>query len=361
MRLLFKPDLEETLERYRRFHCSPGPGQVLIRVGIPVPDGTRAPKMNEWDWDTQLTEYLDQCIEASETAFEAKRGVRDDSIPVMATSFGIAALSAYVAGEVLPGEATSWTEPVIKDWADLDKLEIDENRVWFRRNVEATRYLSERGRGRFAVEPRTCLGPLDLANALRGNALFTDFYDHPAEVRRLLDFCVEAATAFIKAHQRVVEEVTCGSVPGRILAWGGQWLPGSAFAMSDDAPNLCSPALYRDFGYEYDQRLIHRFGGAFIHTHALGLHMVSEMMQLKGLRVLQISNDPGQPRPVERLEELINSSMACGAALHVACRPDELEYALKVALKGRIILDTSARDAADANEMVRMVRRYSET
>lgn len=47
----------------------------------------------------------------------------------------------------------------------------------------------------------TC-GPLTIAHALRGNELFTDFYDDPQYVQQLLDFITEATIARIHAHRQ---------------------------------------------------------------------------------------------------------------------------------------------------------------
>lgn len=52
-------------------------------------------------------------------------------------------------------------------------------------------------------------GPLTVATALRGNALWTDLYDDPEYVHRLLDFITTAIIARIRAHRRFfgLEEV----------------------------------------------------------------------------------------------------------------------------------------------------------
>ncbi len=76
----------------------------------------------------------------------------------------------------------------------------------------------------------TC-GILTVAHSLRGNALFTDFYDDPDYVHQLLKFITEATIARIRAHQR--------------LFGLGELAPSLFFA--DDSIQLISTKLLKEF------------------------------------------------------------------------------------------------------------------
>jgi hypothetical protein len=76
----------------------------------------------------------------------------------------------------------------------------------------------------------TC-GPLTLAHQLRGAELFTDFYDDPDYVHRLLDFLVEGTIARIRAHRRF---------------FGLDPVSPDLFLAEDDVP-LISPAALKEF------------------------------------------------------------------------------------------------------------------
>lgn len=76
----------------------------------------------------------------------------------------------------------------------------------------------------------TC-GPLTLAHQLRGTELFTDFYDDPDYVHRLLDFLVEGTIARIHTHRRF---------------FGLEPISPDLFMAEDDV-QLISPALLDEF------------------------------------------------------------------------------------------------------------------
>ena len=154
--------------------------------------------------------------------------------------------------------------------------------------VNAARYLSEKSEGRFLVSAYPNPSPLDVANLLRGNAIFTDVYEEPEQFRHLLDCCLAGAIT----NMRRIAQAT--SNPGGGTFAFNRWIPQGALLL-EDAADLISPKLYRDIGMPYTQRMIDDAGGAYLHHHSLGRHQYANMAQLRGLYVEQISSDPAPP------------------------------------------------------------------
>lgn len=108
--------------------------------------------------------------------------------------------------------------------------------------VRAIARMKERTTGAMLVEGWV-EGPCGASADLRGiNRLMLDFYDDPAFVRGLLDFCLELALRF-----------------GRAQAEAG----ADAIGVGDPAASLVGPAVYREFILDYQRRLVeglHGFG-----------------------------------------------------------------------------------------------------
>ncbi len=325
---------------------------MLVHVFVP-PDGAVPCDLRQYGFPdrAEVVRYVEAYIANRECFLRGRLAVRDDYVPDISVHYGIGIHSAYVAGCPVFGEDTSWSHPVIQSWDDLDGLALSEDNPWFQVVRQTAELFAERMGGQAGIATFYHFSPLDMANALRGNQLFLDLVDAPDQVARLLDFCTGAVIWLEERLWPIVGDL-CGGAP----LWGS-WLPGHGLMMSEDVANLCRATYYPRWARPWTQRVIDRFDGAFIHNHSLGLHDQPEIARLHGLRVLQISEDPRQPRPVEHLPHLIAQ---CGLLpLQISCRPEEVERAVEMARRGRVILQTYASSVDAANEIVAYVRNHS--
>lgn len=116
-------------------------------------------------------------------------------IPWMSADFGIAIHHAWVVEvPVQFAEWTSWAEHPLAGstgYERLNEIVYDRRNRRVQRMFEMVNYWRERAHRPYLIAGHYHFSPLDLANALRGDELFTDFYDVPDEVRALLDRCTE--------------------------------------------------------------------------------------------------------------------------------------------------------------------------
>lgn len=348
----YRPDIKQVVQRYRQLYASREPGSILIHVFVP-PDGEAPYDLREYRLPdlAENARFVERYIAHRECFLRGRLGVLDDYVPDIFIHHGIGIHSAYLAGDIQFSPDTSWSQPVIRQWSDLEGIRFSEGNPWFQVLRQTAEIYAQRLRGQVGIATFYHYSPLDMANALRGNDIFLDFYDAPQQVERLLDLCAEAIIAL---EDRLWPMV--GDVEGGAPLWGS-WLPGHCLMMSEDVANLCKPSDYPRWAAPWTQRVIDHYDGAFIHNHALGMHDQPLIAKLRGLYVLQISEDPNCERPIDRLEELIASTGR--VVLQVYCRPEEVERAVAMAQRGRVILQTSAPDVATANEIVAYVRGHS--
>lgn len=352
--MLYRPDIHEVVDRYKRFYACEEPGALLVHVFTPVAEGDAPPSLRDYRFPdlAENARYMDALLAWRERYLKGHLGVADDYVPDVYSNHGIGIHSAYVAGDIIFSSDTSWSHPVIENWDDLDRLTLSEDNPWFQVLRQSAEIMAERLRGKAGLATFYHFSPLDMANALRGNTLFLDLAENPSEVRRLLDFCAEAV---IWLEERLWPIV--GDCAGGAPLWGS-WVPGHALMMSEDAANLCRAGDYAAWAAPWTQRITDHFGGALIHNHALGMHIQGEIAQVRGLRILQISEDPNQPRPIDHLANLI-AQTGGRLALQVGCKPEELDDAISVARAGKVILQTWAPDMESANRLVAKVRKAS--
>jgi hypothetical protein len=349
------PDRVKTsVARVRRFFGSSRPA-LLVGVHFPPDRGTpvQVPPLCSFDLETQLEEQLDLRLASHRPTFESKADIDDDWLPHVHPFFGISEHSAWLGMDVRLQEATSLPVPIVHGPGDLARLVRNEQAVWFRRMQRAYAHLRRRQDGTFIVSVRGTMCPMDMANAVRGDELYTDFYDQPAFVHALLSR-LEELTAWYFGHLLSWCDQFEG---GHVFGYTGTWLPaGTIGHLSNDATMLCAPAIYDEFGFPYEARLIARFGRAIYHIHNQHLHYVPKLATLSGLMLIEVTHDPKTVHPLENLEEIV----ARTGDVPLLLRPssDLLRRHIGKLVGRRTMLDVHCRDRADALDILALVGRH---
>jgi hypothetical protein len=350
----YKPNLDRVVTRYQKFYDAKGPGHICTFVDAPYQGGSleNMPLTEiEWENEGSYERYLDMTLRNLGRIWEAHREILDDNIPTAYVFIGIAEYSAFLGGEVAFQEDTSYASLAIHEWSDLDHLRLDEENFWLNVLEQGLRHLVSRCDPFEIPIVRGNYAPLDLAQALRGEALFTDFFENPEWVHKLMRFCTRATIWLEERLQKIIGEWRGGRV-------AGGWLPPRTICMSEDVACMVSPKTYSEFARPYTQQVIDAFGFGMIHTHSLGFHVIPEIAKLNNLLGLQIAQDPNTPQTFEKLDELLDG---CGKVpLSVSCTLDDLKIRLpSLSERTNIILCPSVGSVDEAHEAVDLIRRYS--
>lgn len=347
----YKPNLDAVIRRFQDMYEAAGPGYIAIYALPPAPIGDPVPPLNQINFDDQVEIYLDICLRNYELFIDYTRITFDDLIPTFGPNFGIGEYSAFIKGEVIFTEDTSWAAPVLDKLEDYYELSLSEGNYWVRMMERAFRYLVKQTASGPIPINRGYYSPLDLAYALRGEKLFTDFVDSPELLHSFMDFCAEATIWFAKRIQSIIGLYFGGNI-------AGAWLRAGTICMSEDTACLISPRLYTEFARPYTQKVIDAFGFGQIHTHSLGFRNIPEIAKLKNLLGIQISDDPNVPRGYERLDWLLPRSNK--VPLTIGCTPNELIACFKeVTSQYNIVFAVNVSDASEGREIVDWVRRHS--
>jgi hypothetical protein len=345
--------VSKVVKRSKAFLGAQEPGHFLVNVRVPseVPP---TPPLYDFDLDTQLEEWLDHSLQAAKIRMEAKEGLDDDTIPSVCPYFGIAEHSAWLGMEVHLQEDTSLPIPSIESPEDLDRVELSEKTKWFQYMKRGYEYLRTKKDGTFVLSVRGTMTPMDLANAFRGDALFTDFLLDPEFVHKLMRFLLEAVDWYYR-HLRSWADPVEG---GQVFALGSTWFgPNVLGHVSNDAAMLCSPAVYEEFGFPYEKELTERYNGTLYHVHNEKIHYVPRLVQLPGLSILEVSQDPKTPPPIEDLPNVLTMTGSANLLLHPTS--DQVRARIEELKCRNVFLEVTCKDREDAADVIAFVRDRS--
>jgi hypothetical protein len=219
--MILKQLVEKRLERIRSFYAKPR-GALINVGGVKTIKGLPGRPLNSWKFPEELYPYLDTIIEGAENHWSQRDDIDDDLLPSTSPWFGIAEHSAIVGGDIHFAEITSYQVPLVTDWDKLDSIVLSDDNKWFKMLMDGFRYMKEKTQGRLLLRLRGADGPMDMANALRGNTFFTDFYDYPDELNRLLALCKKAMLWSFDHQRKIV-----GALEGGYITGFSVWMPGN--------------------------------------------------------------------------------------------------------------------------------------
>ena len=345
-------DRERSIQRNVRFMSDPGVRGALIRVnGFGAPDLPAVDALETFDLGREIGRYCDQVLERYLRFREAHDQFDDDWIPALKPYLGIAEHTCFLGGEVSYGGNTSYHHPAINDINDWKRLRADINTPHYKALLEGMAYFKSKSASYdFYAALRGGDGPMDIANAVRGNDLLYDFYDEPETVEELMAFCTGAADWTFK-NQYPLASVVCGGYISGMTTW----MPANSIGhLSEDASCLCSPAMYEKFGLPYTAKLLEPYDYAMMHVHSLGRACLPLIAKMDKIGTYQLSSDPNQPEAIDvyrQYEYLFENKVVM-----LDMTPSQIKDSLGF-LKGRkTIINIETESALEAQKAIDMVR-----
>lgn len=353
----YKPNFKEVIERFEKFYDAVDNGSTGNFIYRAFLDSDRelasSLKLNRYDFDNGIDRYIDDLVRETEKTYDIRRTVLDDTLPNISPILGAGDYSAFVDGDIVFGEDTSWSHPVLESLEDWRRLQEVGSSKWYKRFMLISERLMEQVKGTGVPFMRGFFSPLDLAHALRGEDIYTDFYDDPDEVHKFLDFCADATIKFAEdLKKRVYKHLGESEY--------GVWFFEDCINMSEDIACMISPELYREFEAPYTQKIIDHFGAGFLHCHSRALYIVPELCRLKNVKNIWIASDPNQIEPIDILEDLIKKSN--NVCLSIDCSSFEIVIKnIEIAKEGNIAFCAPVVDIDEANRNTEFIRKHSKS
>ncbi len=278
--LRYKPDYEATKQRMDAFWEREIIDRPLVQFGVakppeecvPVPSEERDPQRHPTPADRWLDTEL--MVERA-LANVANHEYLGDALPIVYPNLGPEVFSAFYGCAIHFGDyGTSWTDPILHDWADADKIRLDCQHPYLLKLQEMTAALLEAGRDLFITGMSDWHPGGDAIAAFRDpQNLALDMLLHKDELVALL---ARMEQDYYRVYDLFYHQLRAAGQP--ITTWVNLLSDGRYYVPSNDFSYMISarmfeevflPGIARECAF-YDHSIYHLDGiGALRHLDLL--------------------------------------------------------------------------------------------
>lgn len=239
-----KPDFDQVLARYEAWWACEIVDRPLVSITFPKPLAEHVPVPEK--------QHATLCERWMDTTFVVERAVTTlsnrvayaDALPVAWPNLGPEVFSAFYGCPLVFGETTSWSEPILEDWApeSVAALQLDRDNVYFQKILELMDALIEAGKDRFIVGYTDMHPGGDAIAAFRDpQKLCIDMIEHPAEIKAL---CDRITGDFIEVYDRYHAKLQAAGMPS--TTWLNATCEGRYHVPSNDFSCMVSDAMFEE-------------------------------------------------------------------------------------------------------------------
>lgn len=360
MSLQYCPRLDETLARLRRLYD--GRAQDLICASFQVSSAVMA------EYNAQhapgFCEYPDPVSRARfwDAYLRERAAIEDDSIP----SAYLSEMDQGLYGALVGGEprflydaercwVSSMVAPILRDWAEFERLKFDANHPWFQRYLNQLDVFNSIAREKFGVSHFILIDGLNFVFELVGaTQTYLDLFDRPEQIARAIELGFEINT---QVHRAFFDRTPL--LAGGTCSNFAHWVPGRIVSESVDPFHLTSVKYFERWGRANVEKMLAQFDGGVIHIHGNGRHLIDAVRTVRGLKALILLDDEGCPLAFDLLPEI--KARTGDVPLVVKVEYASFVNALaKQQLPGGVFYKIqNAPDVASANRCADQARDYS--
>lgn len=245
-----------------------------------------------------------------------------ETFPVYFPNLGPDVYAAFYGAPLHFGEVTSWSEPIVCVWDDLERLRFSPDNAYFQKLDELTRHALERCEGQFMVGYTDLHPGLDCAAAWRDpQQLCIDMIDSPQQVTRLAELAIADFEAIYDHFDSLLKAAGQLSV-----SWMGIPCSGRMHIPSCDFANLISPDMFRQFGLPILQREVRTMTHNIFHVDGkrIARHL-DTILSVPEVHAIQWVQGVGDDQPIMQWIPLIQRLQARNVPVIVDLSQAELD------------------------------------
>lgn len=316
-----KPDFDVAMQRIYAWHEQEMIDRVPVRfiahnAAFNV-ESSQERSPEEWK---QIWFDVDQRVDTFERTLAGKI-FHGETFPMFDPNLGPDVYAAFYGSELYYGEVTSWSHPIINDWADVEKLRLDMDGVYFRKVEELMHAALERCDGKYLVGYTDLHPGVDCAMAWRGSQrMCLDLYDSPDQVKQLIDIAYADFHGIFDHFDTILKTHRQPS-----MCWMGIPSFGKFHVPSCDFSAMISPSAYAEFGLPILEQEVKPMTHNVFHVDGRGvanhLDHILAVPQINGIQWVQ---DPHM-QAIMQWVPLVKKVQAAGKSIIVDLKLEELE------------------------------------
>ena len=359
MDLLYKPDWEQTKERFRAWWAHEDFGRCALAVTA-LRQGMQSippPAMPERIEDRWLDfDYLHAINEyrLSRTFFGG------EAIPRWSPGYpGWDFMPSYLGAKVDLAEETGWVHPFMEigELTDYDyhSLVIKPDNKWWLFAEKMHRFAVEESRGKSLPGTQAIGGCGDTLAGLRStNCLLFDVIDCPEYVREFELYLMKQWMDVYEKFYGIIHETAEGST-----SWFTLWAPGKFYASENDFSYMISPQMFKEIFLPALEMQTNYLDYSVYHVDGIGAFAhVDAICSLPKLQALQILPGAGKPSPLYYMDVLKKVQKA-GKNLHITIPCNEVEMALENLSSRGLFIETQCETVEEAKELLAKAGKWS--
>ncbi len=359
MSLLYKPDWDETKQRYEAWWAHEYFGRCAIAVIAPRSDV--APKEPPRLPDRVEDRWLDfDYLRASNEYRLSRTYYGGEALPIWNPGYpGCDSIAAFLGCPITLDEATGWVDPLFAhgslEEVDYESLKIADDNRWWRFARDVTAFAVEESRGKALVGCQAIGGCGDTLAWLRGSGnLLLDVMDCPERVREIDQHLMRMWIEVYSTLYGIFRDVTQGST-----CWFTLWSPGKFYAAQNDFAYMISPQMYRELFLPSIQMQTEFLDHCVYHVDGIGnFAHVDTLLELPRLQAIQILPGSGKPSPLHYMD-VLKKVQAAGKNLHIGIPAHEVEAALEQLSARGLFIQTYAASEEEARALLANVEKWS--
>ncbi|MCA9906317.1 MAG: hypothetical protein KC547_20820 [Anaerolineae bacterium] len=239
-----------------------------------------------FDADFQVETYLDSI---------AGKTFHGETFPVFWPNLGPEIYAAFYGSELIYGEVTAWSKPLIHDWDDVSRLRLDMENAYFRKLDELTHRALERCAGRSLVGYTDLHPGVDCAAAWRDPEQFCiDMIESPERVEQLIEIAINDFETIYDRFDTLLKQHRQLSV-----SWMGIPSFGRMHIPSCDFSALISPRLFERFCLPVLQREVKTMTHNIFHVDGRGVaRHIDMILDVPEVHAIQWVQGVGDDLPI---------------------------------------------------------------
>ncbi len=355
--LLYKPDWEETKERFLAWWNGEAIGRCALAVTAPKKDARddlpplpKAESVEEQWFD------LDLVSERAERGL-SRTYFGGEAIPIWSAGYpGIASIPSFLGCPYILDLHTGWHDPILTgEDIDYESLSIDTGCREYRYAFDVLRRGVEEAKGKALVSIGAFGGCGDTLAALRETQqLLFDCIERPEQVRAAEDFLMDQWCEVFDSFYEVIREADDGST-----CWFALWSPGKFYSAHNDFSYNISPKMFREIFLPVIERQTEFLDHTVYHVDGINAFThVDALCDLPRLQALQILPGAGKPSPIHYMD-VLKKVQAAGKNLHISIPISEVEAALSELSATGLFIQTSARTEDEARDLLKKAELWS--
>lgn len=277
-----------------------------------------------------------------------------DGFPHVWPNFGAGVIAAFLGADILNKPETCWFKPKqIKPISDIS-LTYDPSNPWMPRIKEICRAALDRWEGNVQIAMTDLGGNLDIVSTFRpGEALLTDLYDFPDEVRRL---AWEAHKAWWQCFEEI-NGVLQPANPG-FSAWAPIFSSAPYYMLQCDFCYMIGPDMFDEFVKPELAASCRKLANPFYHLDGVGqLPHLDSLLSIKELKGVQWIPGDGKP-PMVEWPEVLRKIRAAGKLIQLYGGLGDLDRAVKHLGSAEGLLIIGGCHVSQEREARELLERY---